>query len=171
MDADRFDNLTRTLAGDGVSRRTTLKALALGGLGSVGLGSLFGRFTDDAEAATCTGVCANRNWCVNRNHTCGPSGSFGKCLVKQLGGNVCAEILFQTQSCNDCKAPNCTNCGCILAAGGGDKCNNGATGFDYICVRNVPKPAGNARPAAADLGERPRGTPARTNPVLKHRPD
>lgn len=134
MSADRFDSLTRTLAADGVSRRATLKALAIGGAAA-----LFGRFAapDDAEASRCTGVCAHKNWCEVRTHTCGPVGGHGKCLVRRFGGNTCAEILFQTQTCNDCKAPNCTNCICILGAGGGDKCNNGVSGFDYICVREI----------------------------------
>ena len=59
MKGDRFDNLTRTLAADGMSRRTTLKAAALGGVAA-----LFGnRFTEEAEASTCSGLCANKNWC------------------------------------------------------------------------------------------------------------
>ena len=132
MDTNRFDSLTRTLATDGVSRRTSLKAVALGGLAA-----LFAPVTEDAEASTCRGRCAKRNWCENRSHTCGPTGGYGKCLVRRYGGNVCAELLFQAQSCADCQAPNCTNCICILAAGGGDKCNNGANGYDYICVREV----------------------------------
>ena len=82
-------------------------------------------------------VCKEKNWCVDRSQTCGPSGGDGKCLVESTGGNLCAEILFQTNSCADCAAPNCTNCRCVLAAGGGDRCNNGATGYDYICVRAV----------------------------------
>jgi len=132
LTADRFDSLTRALAAESVSRRTTLKALALGGVAS-----LFGRFAEDAEAAKCTGKCAKRNWCEKRTHTCGPEGGNGKCLVKRFGGNVCAELLFQAPSCAACREPNCTNCICILAAGGGDKCNNGVNGHDYICVRKV----------------------------------
>ena len=62
----------------------------------------------------------------------------GKCFVRRFGGrNICAEILFQASTCDDCKAPNCTDCICVLGAGGGDKCNNGAGGFDYVCVRKV----------------------------------
>jgi hypothetical protein len=132
LDANRFDSLTRTLAADGVSRRTSLKAVALGGLAA-----LFAPVAEDAEASKCRGRCAKRNWCENRTHTCGPTGGYGKCLVRRYGGNVCAEILFQAQTCADCKPPNCTNCICILAAGGGDKCNNGVNGYDYICVREV----------------------------------
>jgi hypothetical protein len=137
LSADRFDSLTRTLAGDGMSRRTTLKAAALGGAAA-----LFGRFaTEKAEAAsstsTCTGTCARRNWCVNRTHTCGPTGGHAKCFVLPLGNNICAEILFQAQACSACRSPNCVNCRCILGAGGGDKCNNGASGYDYVCIRPV----------------------------------
>jgi hypothetical protein len=82
-------------------------------------------------------ICANKNWCINRTQTCGPTGGFGKCLITHVGKNTCAEILFQVQSCTECEAPNCTNCLCALAAGGGDRCNNGASGYDFICVRRV----------------------------------
>lgn len=167
MKGDRFDNLTRTLAADGMSRRTTLKAAALGGVTA-----LFGsRFAEEAEGSTCTGLCANKNWCEVRTQTCGPSGGHGKCFVRRFGGNFCAEILFQTQTCGDCLEPNCKNCRCILGAGGGDKCNNGAGGFDYICVRPVNAPTKRGRTGAADLGENSRGIPSRTNPVrAKNRP-
>ena len=79
--------------------------------------------------------CDERNWCVDRTHTCGPDGKHGKCLIGIFGSNVCAEILFQTKDCADCEAPNCVDCACTLAAGGGDRCNNGANGYDYICAR------------------------------------
>jgi hypothetical protein len=133
--------------------------------------ALFGsRFTEDAEASTCQGLCAHKNWCEIRSQTCGPSGGHGKCFVRRFGGNFCAEILFQAPSCADCAEPNCTGCRCILGAGGGDKCNNGANGFDYICVRPVST-TGGAPSAAADLGERRRGIPSTTNPVqANHRP-
>jgi hypothetical protein len=81
--------------------------------------------------------CEEKNWCLDRTQTCGPAGGYGKCLVEAGGGNICAEILFQVPSCAECEAPNCTNCRCVLAAGGGDRCNNGATGYDFICVRTV----------------------------------
>jgi hypothetical protein len=150
MEADRFDNLTRAIATDAVSRRTTLKVVALGGFAS-----LFGGFTAAAEAGNkkckkcrkrlrrCRkrikrkGPCHQKNWCTDRTQTCGPSGGFGKCLVRESGGNVCAEILFQVQDCAQCAEPNCSNCICVLAAGGGDRCNNGANGFDFICAREV----------------------------------
>jgi hypothetical protein len=165
LNGQRFDNLTRAVAADGMSRRTTLKAAALGGATA-----LFGsRFTEDAEASTCQGLCAHKNWCENRTQTCGPPGSHGKCFVKRFGGNFCAEILFQTQTCSDCNPPNCTGCRCILGAGGGDKCNNGVNGFDYICVRPIAPPS-KGSPGAADLGERRGGMPTSTNPVrAKHR--
>ena len=143
MSAERFDNLTRAIAEDGVSRRTTVKVAAAGAVGAL-LGSRFA--TDDAEAAggrrRCRrrkkNVCAKKNWCERRTDTCGPADGFGKCFVKRFGGNFCAEILFQAQSCTDCEEPNCTDCKCILGAGGGDKCNNGVNGYDYVCVRKVP---------------------------------
>lgn len=81
--------------------------------------------------------CAGQNWCLDRTQTCGPEGGFGKCLVEATGDNICAEILFQVPSCSECEAPNCVDCRCVLAAGGGDRCNNGANGYDFICVRAV----------------------------------
>ena len=93
----------------------------------------------DASASKCTGKCSGQNWCERRTDTCGPSDGFGKCLVRRFGGNVCAEILFQAASCDECAEPACASCECVLAAGGGDKCNNGVNGFDYVCVRKVKK--------------------------------
>ncbi|MFT4039506.1 MAG: hypothetical protein QM692_15065 [Thermomicrobiales bacterium] len=81
--------------------------------------------------------CAGKNWCVDRNQMCGDPFGSGKCLVEAGGGNICAEILFQAQFCTDCEEPACVGCRCVLAAGGGDRCNNGATGADFICVRPV----------------------------------
>ena len=75
--------------------------------------------------------CAGRNWCVDRTHTCGPAGGYGKCLVTASGKHICAEILFQAASCTECGPANCTDCRCVPAVGGADKCNN------YICVRMV----------------------------------
>jgi hypothetical protein len=82
-------------------------------------------------------VCAGKNWCVDRSQTCGPTGGYGKCFVEAGGRNTCAEVMFQAKTCADCAAPACKNCQCALAAGGGDRCNNGATGYDFICVRPV----------------------------------
>jgi hypothetical protein len=83
-----------------------------------------------------TKLCANKNWCERRTDTCGPVGGFGKCLLTPFGKHVCAEILFQAQTCSDCDAPKCTDCLCVVATAA-DKCNNGANGFPYICVRRV----------------------------------
>jgi hypothetical protein len=132
LDAERFDNLARGFASGALSRRATLKAFALGAAAS-----LFLR-PQDAEAAGCGGECAKRNWCENRTHTCGPPGKHGKCLVKKFGGkNICAKIVGPAETCDDCAEPNCSNCICLHAAGGGDKCNNGVNGFDFMCVRKV----------------------------------
>ena len=136
MNPERFDGLSRDYAAGGVSRRATLKGLAIGGVASL----FGGRLASEADAAKkCDfGICAKKNWCLNRDHVCGPMGGPGKCFVKRFGGrNICAEVLFQAQNCDQCKAPACTDCMCVFAAGGDDKCNNGATGFDYICVRKL----------------------------------
>ena len=79
--------------------------------------------------------CRGKNWCCDRTLTCGPTGGTGKCLVKATGRNVCAEVLFQVATCADCEAPSCIGCVCVLAAGGGDRCNNGVNGHDLICAR------------------------------------
>lgn len=156
MDTTTFDTLTRLVStAAAVSRRSTLRGLAAGT--AVAAGGFFSAGETDARRkkrkkkngktkpgngptqppSSPDNVCAGKNWCVNRSQTCGPSGGFGKCLVEATGGNICAEILFQAASCADCAAPNCTNCRCVLAAGGGDRCNNGANGADFICVREV----------------------------------
>jgi hypothetical protein len=133
VNPDRFDDLARSLASGTLSRRGTLKAFALGAAAS-----LFPWFADDAEAAGCGGQCAKRNWCEDRTHTCGPAGRNGKCFVKKFGGkNICAQIARQAETCADCAEPDCPNCICVHAAGGGDKCNNGVSGFDFLCVRKV----------------------------------
>jgi hypothetical protein len=81
-------------------------------------------------------VCAGKNWCIDRTQTCGPAGGYGKCLVDNSGANICAELLFQVASCDECGPANCTNCRCVPAVGG-DKCNNGPNGYDFVCVRAV----------------------------------
>lgn len=159
MDASRFDDLAVSRSLRAIQSRRGI----VGGL-LVGAAALLGSPTATVEAAPnnnkplkkCTSrlkrtrtrlnrcksklkphVCAGKNWCIDRSQTCGPAGGFGRCLVEAGGGNTCAEILFQAQTCADCAQPACQNCQCVLAAGGGDRCNNGPTGFDFICVRAV----------------------------------
>lgn len=151
MDTTTFDTLARVVT-TAASRRSALHGLAAGAA-TVTASSLL--HADDADARKKRkrkkrkkppmqgeapppppeNECQAKNWCVDRSQTCGPSGGYGKCLVEATGDNICAEILFQVSSCADCDAPNCTNCRCVLAAGGGDRCNNGASGYDFICVR------------------------------------
>jgi hypothetical protein len=131
MDAIRWERRIGSLGGRGLCR-------VLGwGVAACALAGLLAVSAHDASASTCTGKCAGKNWCERRTDTCGPSGGFGKCMARRFGGNVCAEILFQASSCAACAAPSCVNCICVLGAGGGDKCNNGVNGLDYICVRKV----------------------------------
>lgn len=154
MDTTRFDAVARVFA-RGMSRRDALRGLvagvAAGGAGGVLLAveetaarSKRGgrrhkkkRRNRDNEPAPPVNVCAGKNWCIDRTQTCGPAGGYGKCLVDASGGNICAEILFQVPSCTECEAPNCVNCRCVPAAGGGDRCNNGVNGYEFICVRDV----------------------------------
>jgi hypothetical protein len=128
METDRFDDFVPSRGGRG-ARHAIMRALAAGAVAV-----LLGAYAPDAFA-DCTGVCADKNWCEDRTDTC--ANGRGKCLVRRFGGNICAKIAFQTNTCADCGPPNCVNCVCVLGAGGGDKCNNGAAGFDYICVRGV----------------------------------
>ena len=161
METTTFDGITRNL-GSSLTRRSALRGLFAGAAAVVAGGAL--QRAEDASAKRRKkkgkkkrdkstplpppppppsppppppNSCAGKNWCVDRSHTCGPQGGYGRCLVDPYGGNICAEILFQVASCTECEAPNCINCRCALAAGGGDKCNNGANGYDYICVRDV----------------------------------
>lgn len=128
--------------------RRTVMGISLGGI-MVGLGL---RQADAKRKRRCkkklkrckkklkkdkNAICSGKNWCVDRSQTCGPDGSFGKCMVEATGGNICAEILYQVTSCTACEEPSCANCRCALAAGGGDRCNNGTNGRDFICVRPV----------------------------------
>lgn len=152
MDTTRFDAVTQVL-GNGLTRRSALRSLLAAAVALPAAASLLNvedadarkkrrkrkrkNKNDNTQPAPAANVCEGRNWCVDRSQTCGPQGGYGKCLVEADGGNICAEILFQVNSCTECEAPNCTNCRCVLAAGGGDRCNNGATGYDYICVREV----------------------------------
>ena len=155
MDTTTFDTLTRFVT-SAATRRFALRGLVAGTAATVAGGTLLQADEADArkkkrkknkkrkkKSKTETtppqpeNVCEAKNWCVDRSQTCGPTGGYGKCLVDARGGNLCAEILFQANSCADCAPPNCTNCQCALAAGGGDRCNNGANGYDFICVREV----------------------------------
>jgi hypothetical protein len=145
MDTTRIDAVAR-LFDSGCTRREALRYLVAGAAGLSAGGTLL--TGEDAAARKdkkrrkkkrerMENVCKGRNWCVDRTQTCGPEGGYGKCFVEANGANICAEILFQAATCADCEAPNCTDCRCVLAAGGGDRCNNGANGYDFICVRDV----------------------------------
>jgi hypothetical protein len=151
MDTTQLDAVARLL-GNPLNRRETLRKLVTGAAIFGGGSLLTGSETEarkkrrkhkkrnknkDNGQLILPNPCEGKNWCVDRSQTCGPEGGYGKCLVEPSGNNICAEILFQVPSCTECEEPNCTNCTCVLAAGGGDRCNNGATGYDFICVRKV----------------------------------
>ena len=146
MDTFTFDSVAR-LFGSGMTRREALRGL-VAGAAAVTAGSALLALEETAAAqgkrrkrrnktTKKNNVCAGKNWCIDRTQTCGPAGGYGKCLVDDAGSNICAELLFQVPSCARCEAPNCTNCRCVPAAGGTDKCNNGANGYDFVCVRKV----------------------------------
>jgi hypothetical protein len=114
----------------------------LGGLAASAVAALLGSRPDRSAAATTkpggkqrSKRCDGKNWCIDRTQTCGPTGGHGHCFVEAFGDNVCGEVLYQTPDCADCAPDQCVNCRCVLAAGGGDRCNNGANGYDFICVR------------------------------------
>jgi hypothetical protein len=158
MDTTKFDTVAR-LFGSGITRREALRGLVASAAALTAGGALLAdeetaagkakrkrrkkhkkqRSTPTPETAPMppANVCAAKNWCIDRTQTCGPTGGYGKCLVDATGGNICAEILFQATSCTDCGPANCTNCRCVPAAGGGDRCNNGANGYEFVCVREV----------------------------------
>ena len=153
MDTTRFDAVAR-LFGSGMTRREALRGL-VAGAAAVTAGSTLLAVEDAAagkkkrknkkkkkptpgtDPAPAANPCDGKNWCVDRSQTCGPAGSSGKCLVEASGGNICAELLFQAASCTECAPANCTNCRCVLATGGGDRCNNGVNGQEFVCVRAV----------------------------------
>jgi hypothetical protein len=146
MDTIRFDALTR-LFDRGMTRREALRSLVAGTATLSAGGALLAvegaaarkkrRRKKRTKESPPANPCEGKNWCVDRSQTCGPAGGYGKCLVEAGGDNICGEILFQVASCTDCEPANCTNCRCVLAAGGGDRCNNGSSGHDFICVRAV----------------------------------
>ena len=166
MDTTQFDTVVR-LFGSGMTRRVALRGLVAGAVALSAGGTRLAvqdaaakkksskrkskKNKNKNEPAPATGpvieptpepappvnVCAGKNWCVDRSQTCGPAGGYGKCLVEVSGGNICGELLFQAASCTECAPANCTNCRCVLAAGGGDRCNNGVNGYDFVCVRPV----------------------------------
>jgi hypothetical protein len=126
MDTTKFDTVAR-LFGSGMTRRDALRGLVAGAAAVAAGGTLLA----SEETA------ARKNWCDERTHTCGPAGGYGKCLVATSGNHICAELHFQASSCDECGPANCTDCSCVPAVGGAEKCNNGANGYDYVCVRNV----------------------------------
>jgi hypothetical protein len=157
MNTTLYDGLIRTIT-PGTTRRSAVSALVVGTFAAAQGSSLLSlsdaaarkkkrkrkqqkknkkNMQGDQTAPAPENVCAEKNWCLDRTQTCGPSDGYGRCLVEATGGNLCAEILFQVPTCADCESPSCTNCRCALAAGGGDRCNNGANGYDFICVREV----------------------------------
>jgi hypothetical protein len=156
MDTTKFDAVARLFA-RGMTRRDALCGLVAGTAAVTADGALL---ADETAAASKSrrknkrknkkkqpkpdtaptppiNICAGKNWCIDRTQTCAPASGYGKCLVDAGGGNICAELHFQVQSCTECEAPNCTNCRCVPAAGGSDRCNNGANGYEFICVREV----------------------------------
>jgi hypothetical protein len=136
MDTTKFDTVVR-LFGSGMTRREALRSLVAGATAVAAGGTLLTSQETEARKRRRRNRCAGKNWCVDRTDTCGPSDGYGKCLETVAGKHICAEILFQVRSCDECEPPNCTDCKCVPAVGGADKCNNGANGYDFICVRKV----------------------------------
>jgi hypothetical protein len=159
VDSTTFDAITRAV-GASAPRRTALRGLLAGAAASVAGDMLQ---TNDASAKRRKrknkkkakksptapipepqpdplpepNPCEGKNWCLDRSLTCGPASGTGKCLVEAGGANICGEIVFQAATCAKCASTSCPDCRCVLAAGGGDRCNNGADGEDFVCVRAV----------------------------------
>jgi hypothetical protein len=129
MTIDHLDDAFVTRAG-----RSPRRAIRRGFVVAVLAAVLVTCAPDAFAEPQCVGRCAGKNWCEDRTDLCAHG---GKCFVRRFGGNICGEILFQANTCADCEPPNCLDCVCILGAGGGDKCNNGAHGSDYVCIRAV----------------------------------
>ena len=136
MDTTKFDTVAR-LFGRGMTRRDALRGLVAGAAAVAAGGTLLASEETEARKRKRRNRCAGKDWCVDRSHTCGPADGYGKCLETASGKHICAELLFQVASCDECGPANCTDCSCVPAVGGADKCNNGANGYDFICVRKV----------------------------------
>src|SRR5215212_8583296 len=139
MDTTRIDAVARIFARS-MTRREALRGLVAGAAAVTAGGTLLD--VEDTSARrrrrrNAVNVCDGKNWCDNRNQTCGPAEGYGKCLETVRGNHICSELLFQVRSCDECGPDNCTDCRCVPAVGGGDKCNNGANGYDFVCVRRV----------------------------------
>src|SRR5687768_8411216 len=122
MDTFKFDSVAR-LFGSGMTRRDALRGL-VAGAAAVTAGGALAHVEDASSRRRRRGnrdnVRARKNCCVDRTHTCGPAGGYGKCLVGVAGKHICAEILFQVTSCDECGPENCTDCNCVPAEGGTD---------------------------------------------------
>src|SRR3954469_4776737 len=119
MDSTRIDAVARIFA-RGMTRREALRGLVAGAVAITAGGTLV--HVEDASARRRrrkknNNVCAGKNWCSNRTETCGQAGGYGKCLVDNSGNHICAELLFQASSCDECGPANCTNCRCVPAVG------------------------------------------------------
>jgi len=145
MDSIRFAALARSRhAVPAFTTRRTALTLTLGGMmGGLSWFDAKAKKKRKKRKKMCkkiqqpTNPCAGQNWCVDRTQTCGRAGGFGRCLVEVFGGNICAGILFQVDTCAECEPASCTNCRCVLAAGGGDRCSAGPNGKEFLCVRPV----------------------------------
>ena len=136
MDTFKFDSVARLL-GSGMTRREALRGLVASAAVAAAGGTLLASEETAARKRKRRNPCRGKSWCDDRTDTCGPAGGYGKCLVTASGNHICAEFLFQASSCTECEAPNCIDCKCVPAEGGTDKCNNGANGYDFVCVRKV----------------------------------
>ena len=125
------------ILGRGRTRSGALRGLMAGATAAVVCGTLLAPEETEARKRRRRNRCAGRNWCVNRTNTCGPAGGYDKCPVTTSGNHTCVEIFFQVSSGDECGPANCTDCQCVPAVGGSDKCTNGTTGYDYICVRKI----------------------------------
>jgi hypothetical protein len=141
MDGTSLERLTRYL---GPGSRRAAVALVAGSVAALVAPSERDGLARKKRKKTCkkkrppSNPCAGKNWCIDRSQTCGSAGGVGVCLVEATGGNVCAEIFFQTDDCAVCDDPSvCTDCVCVLATGGGDRCNLGPNGDEFICARPV----------------------------------
>lgn len=122
MDAERFDELTASLAEEGTSRRSVLQRLGGGGLAAAlaafGIGGLD---VEDAEAKNCRRRCRNRNTARKRR----------RCLrrCRRVSAQTCAPPCTGTQIC---AGTTCINPPTACTGTGQGTCSGG-----FLCVGGI----------------------------------
>ena len=139
MDPTRIDAVARIFA-RGMTRREALRGLVAGAAAITAGGTLVhveDASAGDAGASNNDNVCDGKNWCRDRTGTCGqaggirqvPGGQFGSAHLRRapLPGQVLRGVWTSQLH----QLPLCAG------GSGGDRCNNGPDGYEFVCVRKV----------------------------------